>query len=66
MDENIQKRGEWIERYAARLLARLPALPSAAALDRAQVAWACGAGRLEPEHAADDELRRESEAEAPV
>ncbi|MEW6099982.1 MAG: hypothetical protein AB1666_12420 [Pseudomonadota bacterium] len=63
MDDVLQ-RGEWIERYAARLLARRPALPSAAALDRARIAWACGAGRLEPERAADEELRRESEAEA--
>lgn len=62
--DDIQRRGEWIERYAARLLARRPALPSAAALDRARVAWACTAGRAEPERAADDELRREPEAEA--
>lgn len=62
MSDKMSK-SEWVERCAARLLARQPALESAAAIDLAQHVWASATEWLDPEHAADTELRDSNDLE---
>lgn len=62
MSDKMSK-SEWVERCAARLLARRPAMESAAAIDLAQHVWAAAREWLDPEHAADMELRNWSDLE---
>ncbi|MCW7539937.1 hypothetical protein OOT46_19045 [Aquabacterium sp. A7-Y] len=59
MSDKMSK-NEWIERCAARMLAQQATLESGPALDLAEQVWTDARGALDPEQAADMELRGRS------